>query len=46
MEDLIVTGLHVILLDLRNLKCDNFKVDDKYNVIVSISNKFVQIKDN
>ena len=49
MEDLIVIWLHMILLDEpydRNPKCDNFKVDDKYNVIASISNKFVQIIDN
>jgi hypothetical protein len=49
IDDLIVTGLHGILLDEpdeRNPKWANFKVDDKYNVIASISNKFEQIKNN
>jgi hypothetical protein len=52
-EDLIVTGNHSILVDertkeeeKRNPKWANHKIDDKYRVLSSISNKFEKIMDN
>jgi hypothetical protein len=52
-EDLIVTGNHSILVDerseeeeKRNPKWANHKIDDKYRVVSSVSNKFDRIMDN
>jgi len=52
-EDLIVTGHHSILVDerseeeeKRNPKWANHKIDDKYRVVSSVSNKFDRIMDN
>jgi|688.fasta_scaffold190876_2 hypothetical protein len=52
-EDLIVTGNHSILVDerseeeeKRNPKWANHKIDDKYRVVSSVSNKFERITDN
>jgi len=52
-EDLIVTGHHSILVDerseeeeKRNPKWANHKIDDKYRVVASVSNKFERIMDD
>jgi hypothetical protein len=53
IEDLIVTGAHGILVDeIGNFKEENDKmygervmIDDKYLLMVSISNKFIKLED-
>jgi hypothetical protein len=52
IEDLIITGLHGILVDKRsekeetNPKWADFKIEDKFNVISAVSEKFEKVLDN